>query len=480
MFESWSAHFNEVKEAVERFEKMEHNKQEYFFDVHSIESIFDFYLDQFELEKAERIIRLGLRQHPGASSLKIKEAIIYIEKGELSKATAILELLMHIEKSNPEVYLNLGYIYFREGNNKKAIRTLRDGLQYASDENDILLDTVLYLNQFNEYDATIDILSVRYPQIRDDENLLFEFAYALDKIGENQKAYSIYQEVLDLNPYSENAWYNTGISLVKTENLKEAEEAFDMCLAINPDHSQAYFNKGNSLAQQNRYQEALDSYLDCLSYDTEQTKCLQYIADCWNKLGNTTRAIQFFEMAVRSDFVDFDLWESYARFFLEQQEPKKCRNIIEQILGEKELMTEEELGTFYHLIAQSYVLDEKWNLSKEYFIRAACCNSKDFRHQGALYKLEKALNPEFNIEVFIEKYTSKLIETASFHYMLAIYHLVITENFDNGIDHLEAALLNAPGYIEELTDLFPEIISLAKNNKQLSSLIELNNGNYEL
>ena len=36
MFESWSAHFNEVKEAVERFEKMEYTGKEFFFDVHSI------------------------------------------------------------------------------------------------------------------------------------------------------------------------------------------------------------------------------------------------------------------------------------------------------------------------------------------------------------------------------------------------------------------------------------------------------------
>ncbi|MGQ1889695.1 tetratricopeptide repeat protein [Thermophagus sp. OGC60D27] len=479
MFESWSAHFNEVKEAVERFEKMEHNKQEYFFDVHSIESIFDFYLDQFDLEKAERIIQLGLRQHPGASSLKIKEAIIYIEKGQLSKATAILELLMHIEKSNPEVYLNLGYVYFREGNNPKAIHTLKAGLEFANDENDILLDTVLYLNQFNEHNTTIDILSVRYPKIRNDENLLFELAYALDKIGENRKAYDIYQEVLDLNPYSENAWYNAGISLVKIGRLKEAEEAFDMCLAINPEHSQAHFNKGNSLAQQNRYLEALDSYLDCVSYDIDQPKCLQYIADCWSKLGNTTKTIAFFELAVKSDFVDFDIWENYARFFLEQQDSKECRKIIDHILGEKELMTEEELGTFYHLIAQSYVLDEKWNRSRNFFIKAARHNSKDFRHQSALFKLEKALNPDFNIEIFIEQYTQKFVETASFQYMLAAYHLMITENLDNGIYHLELAVVNAPGYIEELTDLFPEIISLARNNEQLSSLIELNNGNYE-
>ncbi|SFE50283.1 tetratricopeptide repeat protein [Thermophagus xiamenensis] len=480
MLESWSAHFNEIKEAIERFEKMEYNKQEYFFDVHSIESIFDYYMDQFELAKAERIIQLGLRQHPGSTSLKIKEAIIFIEKEQLSKAAAILEHVMSIEKSNPEVYLNLGYIYFREGDRDKAIQTLELGLKYAGDENDILLDTVLYLNQFQEYSTTIRLLSARYPKIKNDENLLFELAYALDKIGDNHKAHDIYEEVLDLNPYSENAWYNLGISLVKLDNLEEAVDAFDFCLTINPDHAQAHFNKGNSLAQQNRYLEALDCYLNCISYDLEQSKCLQYIADCWHKLGNSSKAIQFFELAIKSDIIDFDTWESYARFYLELQKPKKCRQIIKQALEEKDLMTNEEQGTFYHLTAQSYVLDEKWKLSKDYFVKATRCNSKEFRHPASLFKLEKALNPEYNIELFVYDYTSKLIEAPSFQYMLAAYHLLITENLKKSFYHLKEAISNAPGFIDELTDLFPEILDIAKNNNQLSNLIELNNRNYEL
>jgi tetratricopeptide (TPR) repeat protein len=480
MFESWSAHFNEIKEAVERFEKMEYSGQEYFFDVHSIENIFDFYIDKLQFNKAERIIKLGIRQHPGASTLKIKEAILYIEKGQLSKAIILLENLLRIEKSNPEVYLNLGYAYLRDGLNEKALQTFENGLKFAfSDEEEVLLDVVLYLNQFYEYEATIKILSERYSEISDDENLLFELAYALDKVGENQKAYNIYEELLNINPYSENAWYNAGISLVKLERLKEANNAFDFCLAISPDHAQAHFNKGNSLAQQNRYLEALESYLECISYEIRQAKCLHYIADCWNHLGNSSRAVQFFKMAVNTDFMDFDAWEGFARFYLEQHEPQACREVINQALAEKELMTDEELGTFYHLMGQSYVLDEEWELSKKFFKKAALSNRKDFRHLVALYKLNLALNPEYNIEIFVDQYIPEFIETGSFQYMLAAYHLLITENFDNGIYHLEEASVYAPGFMEEFTDTFPEIIAIAKNNKKLTSLIELNNGNYE-
>jgi tetratricopeptide (TPR) repeat protein len=475
MYDSWSAHFNEVKEAVERFEKMEFRGQEFFFDVHSIENIFDFYVDKLQFNKAERIIEIGLRQHPEATVLRVKQAIIFIEKGRLSKATALLENLLEIEKSNSEVYLNLGYVYLRNDHNKKAIAIFEEGFKYAfGNDVEILLDVILYLNQFHEYQAVIDILEKRKAHFASNENLLFELAYAYDKVEEDLKAYNTYQQVLDVNPWSDNAWYNSGITLVKMGDLESANEAFDFCLAINPEHSQAYFNKGNSLAQQNRYQEALESYLECISLDIFQSRCLHYIADCWNQLGNSTMADNFFELATRIDPMDMDAWESYARFFMEQQEPESCRSVINMAMKEKEMMEDSELGMFHHIKAQSYVLDEEWDLSKKFFVKAILSNRRDLRHLIALFKLNKALTPNYNIELFVDEYGSGFMETASFHYILGAYHILITEDLEQGLNLLSEAVNYAPGYIEELIEVFPGIESVCHENPELADFIELN------
>ncbi|MFW6267685.1 MAG: tetratricopeptide repeat protein [Marinilabiliaceae bacterium] len=481
MFESWSAHFNEVKEAVERFEKMEYSGREIFFDVHSIENIFDFYVDKLQFNKAERIIEIGLRQHPGANNLRIKQAIIFIENGKMSRAATQLEELLLLEKSNPEIYLNLGYIYLHQGENKRGLRVFEEGLKHAfNEEPELLLDVALYTNQFKEFDATIDILGSRYQQIQSNENLLFELAYALDQEGQDTRAYAVYQDLLDQNPFSDNAWYNAGISHVKMGNLEKANEAFDFCLAVNPAHSQAHFNKGNSLAQLNKYKEALDSYLECISYDIQQSRCLHYIADCWNQLGNSGNAVKFYRLAVESDFLDFDAWEGFARYHLDNHESELCREIIGQAMMEKELMTDEETGIFHHLKAQSYVLDEEWDLSKKFFKRAALSNRRDFRHLLALYKLNKALTPDYNIQVFVEEHFKQFIETGSFQYMLAAFHFLIDENMEKGIHHLEQAGIYAPGFIPEFLDTFPQILNLAKNNEKLAQLTNQNNGNNEL
>lgn len=475
MYDSWSGHFNEMREAVERFEKMEYKGQEFFFDVHSIENIFDFYIDKLQFNKAERIIEIGLRQHPESSILKVKQAIIFIENGKLSKAAALLENLLQVEKSNSEVYLNLGYVYLRNDQNDKAKAIFEEGFKYAfGNDTEVLLDVILYLNQFHEYQAAIDLLEKRKNLFGANENLLFELAYAYDKVDEDQEAFNTYQQVLDINPWSDNAWYNSGITLVKMGDLRGADEAFDFCLAINPEHAQAYFNKGNSLAQQNRYQDALESYLECISFDIFQSRCLHYIADCWNQLGNSTMAGNFFELATRIDPMDIEAWESFARFYMEQKDPENCRAVIDMALKEKEMMHDSELGMFHHIKAQSYVLEEEWKLSKKFFVKAILSNRTDLRHIIALFKLSKALNPDYNIELFVDEYGTKCIETASFQYILAAYHILITEDIEQGTQLLNSTINSAPGYLEDLLEAFPGLNSAIKESTELKDFIAQN------
>jgi hypothetical protein len=126
------------------------------------------------------------------------------------------------------------------------------------------------------------------------------------------------------------------------------------------------------------------------------------------------------------------------------------------------------------------VLDEEWEESKKFFRKAALSNRRDFRHLLALFKLHKALSPEYNIQHFVEEYTPRFIETGSFQYMLAAFQLLIHEDLEKGIFHLEEALVYSPGFMQEFLDTFPEIINMAKNNKKLAQITNLNNGNNEL
>lgn len=122
MQESWQTNYNDIKEEIERFEEMENGGKSCYFDVHTLEGIFDFYADKFQFDKAERVIRLGIRQHPDATSLQAKHAIVLIEKGDDQAALRLMERLTSLEQSNPEVFLNLGLVYLRSRRTAEGIR----------------------------------------------------------------------------------------------------------------------------------------------------------------------------------------------------------------------------------------------------------------------------------------------------------------------------------------------------------------------
>ena len=66
---------DDVQGAVERFKQMISTEKEVYFDVHQIESVFEFYVDKNLLDKAAQILHIGLSQHPQASSLQVKNRI---------------------------------------------------------------------------------------------------------------------------------------------------------------------------------------------------------------------------------------------------------------------------------------------------------------------------------------------------------------------------------------------------------------------
>ena len=94
----------DLQEIIGRFENMLNQVQAYFFDVHEFEKIIDFYLDTNHFTKAIDAVQYGINQHPGSTTLLIKQAQVYAEKGESAQALAMIRSIEKIEESNNEVF----------------------------------------------------------------------------------------------------------------------------------------------------------------------------------------------------------------------------------------------------------------------------------------------------------------------------------------------------------------------------------------
>jgi tetratricopeptide (TPR) repeat protein len=103
-----------------------------------------------------------------------------------------------------------------------------------------------------------------FPAINSNYRLSAEdiFSVALEKAqaGDLEKALSLWQEVVNIEPDFAPAWHNLGSAYAYLNRLTEAIESFDKALAININDHLSWNDRGNALFRLKKWQEAIISW----------------------------------------------------------------------------------------------------------------------------------------------------------------------------------------------------------------------------
>lgn len=467
MHEPWRYNYNDIKGEIERFEMMEKGGKSCYFDVQTIESLFDFFADKFQFEKAERILSIGISQHPSNPSLQSKKAVIYIEKGEDAKAIRLLEALSTIETSNPDLFMNLGFVYLRVKRNEEAVVCFQKAMKLAfEDAEDFLFEIVQYLNGNEQYKYALEFLSKELPKYPNNENLLFEYAFALEKEGRVAEALEAYEKLLEVNPFSENAWYNLGIIHIRKEDYDNAIKCYDLTLAINPAHIEALFNKGNALVAMNKYAEAIDYYIEYLSYGYETTLPYHYIADCHDQIGNIELSLRFYRLTVDSEPMYLPGWLNYLAHLINN-------DYMEEALeaSKKALEYHSDVPEIWYLRARSLLLSDMFKEAAKALHEAFTGEPDNLRNLFELYFVQRKLSPRKDPFKMIEKWLREYPASPAVHYIAAAYYLIDNRQMPMAIKHLKVALAENPLDYELFLELFPTMENMIKKSKRLSALV---------
>ncbi len=303
----------DLQEIIGRFENMLNFTEAYFFDVHEFERIIDHYLDTNHFSKAIDAVRYGIKQHPGSTSLLLKEAQVYAEKGESVKALEMVNVLERIEESNNEVYMlkgmilnQLGKVTEAEASFEKAINLSYENLE------DILYDIALSFEYINQYKIASGYLEKAHEKNPEKLNILYDLAYCYDRMHDFDRSIKFYEIYLDHEPFSENVWYNLGLLYFKKENFSKAVECYDFAIAINDQYSSAVFNKANALANLGAYEEAVETYKECILLEPENVLAHCYLGESLEKLENYQEAIEWYLKSTKIDPAYAEGWYGIA------------------------------------------------------------------------------------------------------------------------------------------------------------------------
>jgi tetratricopeptide (TPR) repeat protein len=290
---------DEVKHAVQKFERMRKNNENYFFDVIEFETIIDFYIESNNSIKAFEAATLASEQHPNSVSIQLRKARVLLDKGRAVEALRLLKNLESIEPGNHEIYIAKGTAYGMLGDIQGAKKMFDFSLTLdTEDVENILFAITSVLQNLNYYEHLIPYMEKLIEMEPEFKAHLYDLAYAYEKIENYEDSIKYYLKYLDEEPFSDSAWYNLGIIYNKLESYDKAMEAYDYALAINSQNTFAIFNKGNILSNLERYSDAIPVYHEYLENEPDSFEAMTYLAECYEKIGEVIIARKYYQEAI--------------------------------------------------------------------------------------------------------------------------------------------------------------------------------------
>jgi tetratricopeptide (TPR) repeat protein len=455
---------DEIKNAVQKFERMKKNNENYFFDVVEFETIIDYYIENNNSNKAFEAATLASEQHPNSISIQLRKARVLLDKGRAVESLRILKHLESIEQGNHEIYIAKGTALGMLGDIQGAKKMFDFALTLDSDDKgNILFSITSVLQNLNYYEYLIPYLKQLVDLEPDFYAHLYDLAYAYEKTGDYENSIIYYRKYLEEEPFSDSAWYNLGIIHNKLEQYTEALEAYDYALAINSQNTFAIFNKGNILSNLDKYSDAIPVYHEYLENEPESFEAMTYLAECYEKTRDYTLATKYYQEAIDLAPEYADPWFGLGMISLETGKPDDSL-----IYLRKAVRLDDENPEIWYILGKAHnakgekkaairCFREALKLDA-YYTDVWCDLGVMILKEGYL---EKALP-------YLEKAYKIIGDIPGINFLLASYYLH-TGAPEKGYRHLSLALDVDKDLFKDFEEIFPKKIVTRKIRKLLDS-----------
>ncbi len=457
---------DELKEAVQKFERMRKNNENYFFDVIEFENIIDYYIESNNSIKAFEAATLASEQHPNSVSIQLRKARVLLDRGRAVDALKILKKLENIEPGNHEIYVAKGTAMGILGDIQGAKKMFDYALTLDSDDpGNILFSITSVLQNLNYYEYMIPYMK-RLIEIEPEFNAhLYDLAYAYDKTGDFSSAIDFYLKYLENEPFSDSAWYNLGIIYNKLDEFEKALEAYDFALAINSQNTFAIFNKGNILCNLEKYAEAIPVYHEYLENEPDSFEALTYLAECYEKTRDYVLAKKYYHEAIDLAPEFADPWFGLGIIALETGMPDES-----MIFLRKAVRLDDENPEIWYMLGKAHYSKGEKKASLRCFREALKLDiyyNEVWTDIGRIILFDGYISKALP---YLEKAYKIIGDVPGLNYLLASCYLH-SALMDKALKHLALALEADKDMFSEFHDIFPRNIS----NRRIKKLLETYN-----
>jgi tetratricopeptide (TPR) repeat protein len=308
----------DLDDLLRRYEQSLSDGRPVYYDVDELEVLSDYYWSNGKRFESSAVIDLGLKLHPNNSNLLLKRATLYVEIGDYKHALHILDRLP--EKDDGDALLLRAEVYLRLECKQDGLDLIERIMQSERlDKVQRCLDVVAILSDMTWFPLAIDYLQDTLKQYPDNQELLEELAWCYEQVKDYVSCITVYNRMLDLDPYKADIWFNLGQCHFNREEYNKAVEAYEFALTIYPDDQIALLQLGHAHFQASRYKESAVVYEECVKQDPENDIIRVYLGEAYEKSGQLEKALPHYEQAWTLNPLNKDACVGMAVCLMEQK-----------------------------------------------------------------------------------------------------------------------------------------------------------------
>lgn len=228
-----------------------------FMDADDLTDIADYYNLIGDTEKAKETIDYALEISPDATLPLVFKAREALAKGEHEKAAEYAEQIG--DKEDPDYKYLLAELLIAKNETEQAEYLLEDFFMETplEEREDFILDAANLYIEYGISDKAFGWMCKGKRQNADFKEIMARTLFGLERYEESEK---LFNELIDIDPYSKDYWNALANVQLMNEKYEEAITSSEYAIAINPDDADALLTKANALYRTENYKEAIEFY----------------------------------------------------------------------------------------------------------------------------------------------------------------------------------------------------------------------------
>lgn len=298
----------EVDEVLQGFTQRTADDSTAYYDVDELEDIIDHFLEKGYITAAENAVNLGRTLHPNNTDIQYRQARLFTFQGKLDEALQLTTQIDDIDRKDLENMVLRGEILLRLNKHREAEALFDDLLkEELTDKELFCLEIAHVCIGVGYYDSAEKYLRIAHETNPKNLDIMLELAFMVQQNYENtEEAIDIYNQMIDIEPYSIEAWFNLGQAYMAQDKPDKAADAFDFVTAIDEKELSAWLQKANAYFENKNYQKALETYQIYFEKTDKKEFPLVYMGECYEEMEKYDKAIECYNKAIDlvPDYVD--------------------------------------------------------------------------------------------------------------------------------------------------------------------------------